>query len=573
MSGVRTRSVWRVAALALAAAIPAGCESSASSSAAITSSDAGADTGDDTTDVDVIGNAGAAPFDSVARRVGLPASGGHCLVADDFDGDGHADLFMTTTAADRTTTVVLYTNDGKGNFQAKPLAPIAFGGKGGEAGACAAGDVDGDGKLDVVLASFGSVELHYLHNIGGGAFEDAQTIDASPALPGAYTTLSIALADFDGDGWLDLFVPPYSFAPAREVRDCHRQDDGYVCAVPSERCAAPPVIFKNLGTTSPGGLGAATKLVEANDCGAANVNAVAITDWNADGKLDVFVANDWGRNRFFVNDGNLQFHDVLPLLGTKPYNSAMGAAIEDFDFDGRPDLYVSDFGSDQFYLGTASGKIAARSVEWAVAPPTRLHSGWAPLAEDFDSDGFVDVFVPSAAFVRSYADLAAVGIGSQLQARVQYDVMLRGDGGRGFAPLFARQTQAAEPFASFGLAAVADFDGDGLLDIAESLGYPTQFELLHNTSAPQHFLDVRVRGRGPNVDAIGAVVTVARPGKPPWKRLVMRARGSVGSSWSTVHFGLGASTAIDRIDVTWSTGSTKTIAAPSADAVLVIDEP
>ena len=536
-------------------------------------SDAGGG-GDDAPPIDAASLfTGLAPFQDIAAAAGLPSAGGMCLVSDDFDGDGKPDIFVATFAGPPPQTMTLFLNDGAAHFKPMPVAPIKFTGQGTSLGWCAAGDFDGDGRLDVALASFLGFEVHILKNMGGGAFADALTLTAPL---GDLSYSGIAVADFDGDGWLDLFVAPYTESPLMSQRDCAPQVDGYACVVPGPRCQPPPIVFRNSGTSAIGFL-PPTSVTDASACGPANTNALAITDWNGDGRPDVFVANDWGTNRLYLNGmgapgASPAFSDVFPGLGAKAYNSGMGAAFEDFDFDGQLDLYVSDMGSDQFYLGSG-GHLVAHNREWGVSQPTRLHSGWAPLAEDFDSDGFPDVYVASAAFVGDYDDLATVGNGGQLQERVQYDVLLQNQGGHAFAARGVPQTTASEPFSVFGATAVADFDGDGRLDIAEAIGYPVRFELLHNMSPSQHWIDVRLSGKSPNVDGIGATVTLGVAGKPPWKRLVQRSRGSNGSSWAALHFGLGQVAAIDHIDVQWPDGTTQTVPAPPADALLTIRKP
>jgi len=552
----------RASSVAILLAI--ACSDTSSATAPV---DAGsADAADAEAPEDVIGDAGSAPFEDVAASAGLPAGGGTCIVFDDFDGDARPDLFLASFIG-APQSIALYINDGGGRFHAKPVS-VAFAAQGATPGWCAAGDVDADGKLDVVLGAFPGLELHVLRNTGGGSFSDAQTLNA--AAPNAVALSAIAIADFDGDGALDVVAAPYAIAPPHDSASCVQTPEGFTCAMGANRCLAPPFWFRNDGA---GRFGAARSITSATDCGAANTNALAITDWDGDGRADLFVANDWGTNRLYVNAAGAMFRDVWPALGAKSYNEAMGAAFEDFDFDGNLDLYVADIGSDQLYLGTGGGMIARHNVDWGVARPTRLHSGWAASGEDFDSDGFPDVFVASAAFVQTYGDLAKAGAGEALEARTQYDLLLHNDGGRGFSPQWVKQTKQAEPFASFGATAIADYDGDGRLDIAEAVGYPARFQLLHNVAPARHWLRVRLKGKAPNVDGIGAKVTISRAGAPAWKRLVTRSRGTLGGSWATLHFGLGDGASVDRVDVRWPNGATQTVPSPAIDAVLTIAEP
>jgi hypothetical protein len=557
------RLIWALVALSACSRAPDSSAPEGDGGAPI---DGGADA-DDSSDPpeDVIGDAGMAPFVDVTQSAGLPTAGGMCLAFDDFDGDGRADVLLGTSTP--PSTLVLYTNDGNGAFHAHSLPGIAFTTKNTTLGGCAVGDVDADGKLDVVVASFFGIEAHYLHNKGNGDFEDAQTL--LPAVPDALAIIGAAFADFDGDGWLDLLLAPYGMSAPVDPSTCARTPDGFACTVPGLRCKPPPIVYKNLAGAS---FASAVSITNAADCGPGNVNTIAITDWNGDGIPDVFAGNDWGTNRFYVSQAAMKYADVWPSFAAKTYNHAMGAAFEDFDRDGHYDLYVADLGSDQFYLGSASS-IAAHGVDWGVAAPTRLHSGWAAAAEDFDSNGTTDVFIANAAFVSTYADLATAGGGGQLQVREQYDLLLQGQAGGGFAPAWMRQPQLGEPRASLGVSAVADYDGDGRLDVARAVGFPMRFALLHNVSPQTHWVDVRLKGHAPNIDGIGATVTLSVAGKPAWKRYVQRARGTIGGSSATLHFGLGASSAIDRIDVRWLDGTTQTVSAPGVDAVQTIAQP
>jgi hypothetical protein len=487
-----------------------------------------------------------------------------CLAMEDLDGDGHLDVLAGSTSA-----LTLYFGDGAGHFQPKavPFTPFAAGGA--TPGPCAVGDVDGDGKPDIVLVALGALEAHYLHNTGGGGFHDALTL--APTFPAGTSLVGVGLADFDGDGWLDVVLAPWSVTPSRPPQlACDCTPDGFECVVPGTRCLPPPVVYVNTGSGSfpatPRSLGGAS------DCGPANTNALGIADYDGDGLPDVFVADDWGVDSLYLNSPGMVFHEVWSTLGTKGYNHAMGVAIEDFDRDGRRDVYVSDIGSDQLYLGTGSG-LAYHTQDWGVGAPTRFHSGWAPLGEDFDDDGWTDVFVASSALVQSYEELAMLDVGVQVQAREQYDLLLLNAGGHGFSPSWVRQTQQASPWPTFGSTAAGDFDGDGRLDLVEAVGTPMQLELLHNTSAAQHWIDIRLHGKAPNVDGIGATVTLTRAGAPPSTRYVQRARGSVGSSWPVAHFGLGSSGVVDAIAVAWPGAPTQTVPSPSVDAVLTITQP
>jgi hypothetical protein len=131
----------------------------------------------------------------------------------------------------------------------------------------------------------------------------------------------------------------------------------------------------------------------------------------------------------------------------------------------------------------------------------------------------------------------------------------------------------AQPEATWGTTTVADYDGDGRLDVAELVGYPSRFELLHNEGARGHYLEVRLTGHRSNRQGIGAVLTLRQSGRPDVSQLLEVTRGTVGTSWAVAHFGLDARTDVDSLTVRWPSGIMQTVTAPQVDQVLTIDEP
>jgi hypothetical protein len=464
--------------------------------------------------------------------------------------------------------LALFENLRNGTFRPTPLSQGDFD----EFGSCAAGDIDNDGLVDVAAATPSAFRIILFRN-GGGSFSQVEVLSI-PATGNQGDLQSgfgaIAFADFDGDGMLDLVAAPFlqfpSIAPT-----CGPTSDGFSCLLPSSRCMPPPVVFRNLGG---GTFGPGQSAVDPSTCGPANVYAVAITDYNGDGRPDFFLANDFGVDALYVQgETPMTFADVAPTLGLKGYNHAMGAAFADYDLDGKMDLYVADLGSDQFYLGADGGILARRGADWGVAVSTRFHSGWAPLAEDFDSDGFPDVWVGNSALVGTYDDLRSVGEAANISPRPQSDFFFHNDEGRNFELIQVPQTDEVQPQVAAGASATADFDGDGRPDIVESLGYPMRTQLLHNIGAGGHWLDLRLVGHRSNRDALGARVTLRRSGHADVTKWVERARGSIGVSSSTVHFGLGSRTDVDAIAIRWPSGVTQTLSRiPDVDRVLQVDE-
>ncbi|MGH7297227.1 MAG: CRTAC1 family protein, partial [Polyangiaceae bacterium] len=519
------------------------------------------------------GDAGTVPLTFVdkAEALGLPPLGSECLGFEDFDGDGKPDVMMIQQSQIGRENLNVYLNTGNGFFHVVTSAQKLPGG--GPTVVCAVGDLDADGLPDVVLSVETYPAVYVLHNTGGGNLEP----EAQFKLP-AGNAGPLALADFDNDGWLDLAVGTYQNPPRASESSCAPTAQGFACTVPSQRCGPPPYLLLNDGK---GALGSPTPVVDPSSCGPDNVDVIAVTDYDADGRPDFFVANDWGVDAFYVqgppNAAGLTFTDIAGSIGLKGFNSGMGAAFADFDLDGITDLVVSDLGSSQFYLGQAGGGFVSHAVDWGVATATTYTSEWAALADDFDSDGFTDIWAVNSAEVHNYTDLTTVSVGAgtgvALAPSENSDFLFQNVAGHAFKLLLMPQTAQASPTATWGASATADFDGDGRLDVAELVGYPTRVQLMHNEGPHAHWLEVRLRGHASNRDGIGARVTVQQAGRPDVTKLLERARGSVGQSWPVAHFGLGAQPAVDAVNVVWPSGIKQTVTAPAADQIVSVEEP
>jgi hypothetical protein len=194
-----------------------------------------------------------------------------------------------------------------------------------------------------------------------------------------------------------------------------------------------------------------------------------------------------------------------------------------------------------------------------------------------DQDGWLDLFVPATATAETldrfvgfmeYEPQDTAGMG-----KIQRDYLFRSNGRGGWSagtlphqpPSFAVPGSAA--------AAVADYVGDGDLDIAEAYMATMLFRLLRNDTPAGHWLTVKLDGRAPNVDGTGAMVSIEADGARLDRRYVVRAHGSVGKSWARAHFGLGDRATVDAIEVRWLSGTVQRVEGPiSADRMVVVQE-
>jgi hypothetical protein len=507
----------------------------------------------------------------VTSAAGLPAASQMCLVFRDFDRDGLPDLLLAPVDAQGTLpqALVLYRNDGHGAFSPHSI-PVPLN----EVAGCDAADYDADGFLDLAVVGSGATggAVLLLHNTGGSglAFEDASALlpavhDPDPRVAHFF--------DYDNDGWPDLHLG-FFIGNARgggNITDhCDASDSDFNCyLVASAPAPRPSLLLHNRG-------GAAFEQTVALD---PHYNtAVATLDWDGDGRVDLFCADDFGINAFYRNQAAATFTDWLPAWHANPRKHGMGVAIADFNRDGLWDFYACVAGPDEFYFGTSDGAVVDRAAALGVADATRFHSGWSPQAQDFNNDGWLDLYVMNAGLGANSSELTAIFLDPSPQLMVsaeQADFLFTSRGGTQF-DVASLPNGVTVPYPAWGGAAVADYDGDGGLDLA--LVYANDFpklRLLHNESPGRgHWLDVRLVGKPPNRDALGAIVTLDDADAGPDRRSV-GAGGSEGASTEILHFGLGQRTSVGPLRIRWpGTTTDQPYDGPiTADQTLLITQP
>jgi hypothetical protein len=528
---------------------------------------------------------GPITFTDVTQAAGVGNQTSFCVVFQDLDGDNHPDIVQGVPDAQGrfTREIALYRNTADGKFSKSSLmVPMTTGGA--VLQGCTTTDYDGDGKLDLLLLFDLPTSVALYHNMGGMQFEDvtATTIPAG-AVPASTTAMTDTAStfDYDNDGHLDLiigfFAAPLAFLGGCPVTGCTVTDTGQQCtlAAGSEK-RLDPVLLHNKGGTG-------FEVVTAPGAGdPPDVNGIGTIDWNGDGYTDLFFADDFGPSRLYLNQAGQGWKEVLGDLGTNTnfYNSAMGVAFQDFDRDGLWDLYVANLGSDELFFslpGATGGKIEYRSAQMGVSAATQFHSAWDPIAQDFDHDGFVDVFLNNCQLAKDMTEMntLSTGCGPGMPSVPQNDFILTNQGGKSFKLSTLPNTgKAAWP--GFAMTAAADYDGDGDIDIIEFnlLGNPS-FRLLRNDTTMQgHWLQVHLKPTNPKSNSFGygSVVTLKDGGTYLDKR-AYGPEGGTGKNDLTVHFGLGGRTSVGPIVVHWPSGNDQTIPAPiKADQVLTITE-
>ncbi|MCY4030343.1 MAG: CRTAC1 family protein [Acidobacteria bacterium] len=413
----------------------------------------------------------------------------------------------------------------------------------------ASGDIDNDGWPDLYLTGFGRNQM--FRNNGDGTFEDvsAATGTGSPDTWG----VSAAFFDADGDGWLDLFVGNYLIYTVPTHIRCYRDSGQEDYCTPERYPPQRDRFYRNRGdgtfedTTVAAGL--------ADEFGPAL--GVATADFDGDGGIDLFVANDQQENQLWMNRGDGTFDNRALLAGVAVdaagvAKADMGVDAGDFDNDGDEDLFTTVLTGEgsTLYVNDGTGAFEDRSASSGVRAASLPYTGWGAGWIDADNDGWLDLLSVNGLV---WQDLDALGPDNPYPYQ-QRNQLLRNLGDRRFEDVTARAGAAFDLSAISRGAAFGDVDNDGDIDVlvANADGRPRL--LVNAVGARNHWLGLRLVGRDGARDMVGARVAVTRgDGTTLWRRA--RADGSYASANDPrVVAGLDASGAAPRVRVLWPSG-------------------
>ena len=327
----------------------------------------------------------------------LPETMGPGVAFLDFDNDGWPDIFMVNSGAadfykpDTPLKNALYKNNRDGTFSDVTDKAGVTGGKAFGMG-CAVADYDNDGYADIFVTAYGRCTLY--HNNGNGTFTDV-TDKAGLAAPG--WTTSAVWFDFDNDGKLDLFLCSFvEFALSSNIVCGDNKLGKRFYCIPRVFKPTPSVLYRNNGDGTFTEVGAGTDIHRA----LGKALGVVATDINGDGLMDLFVANDTVQNFLFANRGKGKWEEIglaaeVGFSANGQPRSGMGVDAADINGDGRQDLFVANVDQEFFSLYRNDGNEAFTDVANpnGVAQATRLLSGWGLKFFDYDNDGFVDLFL------------------------------------------------------------------------------------------------------------------------------------------------------------------------------------
>ncbi len=425
----------------------------------------------------------------------------------------------------------------------------------------AVGDYDNDGNEDLYVTGYGGNHLY--HNNGNCTFTD---VTASAGVGGSGWSTSAAWVDLDNDGLLDLVVARYVTWDWNDVWCGEHKENYRQFCHPNYFPPISMLVYHNDGN------GHFTEV--AHKLGLdkpAKALGIAIADYDRDGRIDLYIANDSTPEFLFHQKHDGTFEEVGLESGSAVSAdggtyAGMGVDFADYDNDGWPDIFVTDLATQKYalYHNEHDGTFSNVTNSSGVGAITLLHSGWSARFIDYDNDGRKDLLIAQG------HDLDNVETQNPLLHYREPMLLLRNTG-HGFVDV------SADSGALFKVAwvargmAIGDIDNDGRIDaVVTTNGGP--LHILHNeTTNGNHWITLRLIGHKSNRDGIGAVVKVTSASGSQWAT-VTTASGYLSSSDPRAHFGLGVQPGKVNIEIHWPSGIVQTMANVQIDSQLTVNE-
>jgi hypothetical protein len=491
----------------------------------------------------------------------------------DYDQDGWLDIYFTNAPSvdqakrGEKARSVLYRNNHDGTFtdvtdQAGVGHPCwAMGG--------AVGDFNNDGWPDILVTCEEGLVLY--RNGGDGTFTN---VTKEAHLTDPRWTTGAAFGDYDGDGNVDLMVTRYvvfdldHLAPFGEGPTCRFRGIPVQCG-PRGMKGMSDSLYHNNGD---GTFTEVSKSAGVEDKTGYYGLGVVWTDLNDDGRPDLFIADDSTPNYLYRNDGNGHFTDVSYLSGTAVATdggemAGMGIAVCDYNHSGRFSLYITNFEDQVNSLYRNDGDLAFTEASNAakIGSITVPHMGWGTSCADFDNDGWPDLFVANG---HVYPQVDSLAAGAKYRQR---KLLFRNQQDGTFRDVTAQGGSALSVVESSRGVAFGDLDNDGRLDLVVENIDGAPLLLRNTTQSDSHWIALNLVGTKSNRMALGAKVTVAA-GRLAQIDEVRSGASYLSQNDTRVHFGLGAATKVDRLEIRWPSGKMETLRDLSVDRYYTVQE-
>lgn len=486
----------------------------------------------------------------------------------DYDGDGLMDIFFSNGAklpvlkkTDPSFYNCLLRNKGNGTFEDVTAKARLSGEHLGFSYGVAVGDYDNDGRPDIFIANTGKNVLY--HNNWDGTFADVTEQSGLAAKPPETLSVHAAWFDYDKDGLLDLVLSNYTLWTPAQDRRCEMDGREAYCS-PKTYASVPNRLYHNLGNGRFADVTDKSGFEKTQGKGM----GIAIADFNEDGWIDVFIANDTERNLLYLNQRDGTFKEVGLQYGVA-YDengatvSAMGADAKDYDNDGRVDLFYNDL------MGQIWGLFRNQRGRFFsyVSPATKVlqlsapYSGWSNGFIDYNNDGWKDLFSANG------------DVDNLVPNAPQHDTMFENLQGKEF--LDVSQDMGTD-FQRVGFqrgSAFVDLNNDGFMDVVVTSLNQTPRILLNSADNGNHWLLIQATGRKSNRDAIGTKIKVSTPSGRTLYNHITVSVGFMSSSDRRLHFGLGSEKSVASMEVQWPNGTVQTFTDIAADQILKLEEP
>lgn len=500
----------------------------------------------------------------------LPETMGSGCLFFDYNNDGNLDIFLVNSGkscanpskhrTDPDEMNVLYRNNGDGTFK-DVTQESGFEKNYGFGMGCVSADYDNDGYADLYLTNFGSNQLY--RNNGDGTFSDMTT---KAGVGDNRWSVSASFGDYNFDGYLDLYVANYLDYQIETAHPCILEGVHIYCG-PHEYPGAQDTLYRNNGDGTFSDVTDKSGVINAG-----KGMGVLFTDFNNDGRPDIFVANDAVEDFLYHNNGDGTFTDVAVSTGVA-YNSegrataSMGIANGDYDNDGLLDLFITNFSLEvnSLFHNDGDGFYTMTTFESGLAESSFSQLGFGTQFLDADNNGTIDLFVANGHVWDNVSEItSSLSYKQKCQFFINTGIGMFKDISEKVGEFFNQHVVARGT-------AIGDYDNDGDMDILVSCSNDRPILLRNDSQNINNWLKIEVVGTKSNRDGIGSKVIVRTGDLAQVKEATCGGSYASGSELS-LQFGLGTYSGMISIEVKWISGHIQRLKNMSANQVIRIEE-